>query len=137
MGIEPFLVSSSVIGILAQRLVRRLCRGCSRPVTLAASGLAELGLGYMVADAPDLREAGAGCDVCRQTGYRGRTAIHELLFVDDTVRGYVMQRTDAATLRDVCIARGMRTIRDDGAEKVRGGVTSVAEVLRVTAVDVG
>ena len=136
MGIEPFLVSSSVIGILAQRLVRKLCPGCSRRVTPAESGLAELGLGYMVADAPELREAGTGCEACRQTGYRGRMAIHELLHMDDTVRSYIMQRGDAATLREVCTARGMATIRDDGAEKVRHGMTSVAEVLRVTAVDV-
>jgi type II secretory ATPase GspE/PulE/Tfp pilus assembly ATPase PilB-like protein len=89
----------------------------------------------MVADAADLRSTGPGCDECRQTGYRGRTAIHELLPMDDTVRGYIMQRADAATLRDICTARGMHTIRDDGAEKIRNGVTSVAEVLRVTAAD--
>jgi general secretion pathway protein E len=135
MGIEPFLVSSSVIGILAQRLVRKLCRACSRPVAPAESGLGELGLGYLTADSPDLRVTGPGCDACRQTGYRGRTAISELLAIDDVVRSHVMQRADAATLRDVCTTRGMTTIRDDGADKVRHGVTSTAEVLRVTAVD--
>jgi general secretion pathway protein E len=135
MGIEPFLVSSSVIGILAQRLVRKLCRTCSRQVSPAESGLAELGLGYMTSDSPDLRLAGGGCEACRQTGYRGRTAISELLAVDDTVRALVMQRADAATLREACTRRGMSTIRDDGADKVRTGVTSVAEVLRTTAVE--
>jgi general secretion pathway protein E len=136
MGIEPFLVSSSVIGILAQRLVRRICPDCSRRVTPAESGLAELGLGYMLGDNSELRVPGDGCEACRNTGYRGRVAVQELLPIDDTVRSYIMQSTDAQSIREISVARGMRTIRDDGAEKVRNGVTSVAEVLRVTAVDV-
>jgi general secretion pathway protein E len=136
MGVEPFLVSSSVIGILAQRLARRLCRHCSRQVPLAESGLAELGLGYLLGDNRDLRVAGNGCDQCRNTGYRGRTAIHELLLIDDTVRAQIMQRADAATIREISVARGMSTLRDDGADKVRRGITSVSEVLRVTSIDV-
>jgi general secretion pathway protein E len=136
MGVEPFLVSSSVIGILAQRLARRLCRHCSRQVPLAESGLAELGLGYLLGDNRDLRIAGNGCDQCRNTGYRGRTAIQELLLIDDTVRAQIMQRADAATIREISVARGMSTLRDDGADKVRRGVTSVSEVLRVTSIDV-
>jgi general secretion pathway protein E len=136
MGIEPYLASSSVIGILAQRLVRKLCPQCSRPVSAADSGLAELGLGYLLGDNDHLRIEGAGCEACRQTGYRGRTAIHELLLIDDTVRSYVMQNNDAATIREMAVARGMPTIRDDGAEKVRRGQTSVSEILRVTATDV-
>jgi general secretion pathway protein E len=136
MGIEPFLVSSSVIGILAQRLVRRLCPGCSVPTPAAESGLAELGLGYMLGENSRLRLPGPGCPACRQSGYRGRTLIQELLLLDDTVRGYVMKRADAATVREICVARGMTTVRDDGAAKVRAGITTVAEVLRVTAADV-
>jgi general secretion pathway protein E len=136
MEIEPFLVSSSVIGILAQRLVRRLCPACSVPVTPVESGLPELGLGYMLGDNSKLRGIGPGCAACRQSGYRGRTLIQELLVMDDTVRGYVMKRADAATVREISVARGMATIRDDGAAKVRAGITSVAEVLRVTAADV-
>jgi general secretion pathway protein E len=135
MGIEPFLVSSSVIGILAQRLVRKLCPACSRAVSMEESGLAALGAGYVTAGKADLRTTGPGCEACRQTGYRGRTAIVELLAVDDDVRARVMQRADAATLREVATARGMSTIRDDGADKVRHGQTSVAEVMRVTVVD--
>jgi len=136
MGIEPFLVSSSVIGIVAQRLVRRLCPACSVSTTAAESGLAELGLGYMLGDNSRLRLLGPGCPACRQSGYRGRTLIQELLLMDDTVRGYVMKRADAATIREICVARGMTTVRDDGAAKVRAGTTSVAEVLRVTAADI-
>ncbi len=135
MGVEPFLVSSSVIGILAQRLVRRLCPQCSRPVDATESGLAELGLGYMLGDNSRLRTEGPGCESCRATGYRGRTALHELLPMDDTVRSYVMQSSDAASIREICVARGMATLRDDGAQKVRSGQTSVSEVLRVTAAD--
>jgi len=136
MGIEPFLVSSSVIGILAQRLTRRLCRHCSATVAPADSGLAQLGLGYMLGDNSHLRVEGQGCEHCRDTGFRGRTSIHELLLMDDTVRNYIMQSTDAATLREISVARGMPTLRDDGADKVRRGITSVAEVMRVTAADV-
>ena len=135
MEIEPFLVSSSVIGILAQRLVRQLCPTCSRPVGTAESGLSELGIGYLLDDTTDLRAAGPGCEECRQSGYSGRTSIHELLVMDDSIRSYVMQRSDAAMIRDMSIARGMKTMRDDGAEKARRGLTSVAEVLRVTAAD--
>ncbi len=137
MGVEPFLVSSSVIGIVAQRLARRLCRQCSQRVALADSGLAELGLGYLLGDNRELRVAGGGCDQCRNTGYRGRTAIHELLLMDDTIRAQIMQRADAATIREVSIARGMPTLRDDGADKIRHAITSVAEVLRITSIDVG
>ena len=90
----------------------------------------------MLGDNSRLRTEGPGCESCRSTGYRGRTALHELLPMDDTVRSYVMQSSDAASIREICVARGMATLRDDGAQKVRSGQTSVAEVLRVTAADV-
>ena len=136
MGVEPFLVSSSVIGILAQRLVRKLCVHCSRKVGAAESGLADLGLGYMLGDNSKLRVQGEGCENCRGTGYAGRTAIHELMLMDDTVRGFVMKSSDAAGLRESCIARGASTLRDDGVAKVRLGITSVEEVLRATTEDI-
>jgi general secretion pathway protein E len=135
MGIEAFLVSSSVIGILAQRLVRRLCPSCSLPVTSAESGMSELGLGYLLGDNSRVRSAGPGCPVCRNSGHKGRTLVQELLVMDDTIRGYVMKQTDAATIRDVCVARGMPTVRDDGVDRIRAGVTSVEEVLRVTSAE--
>jgi general secretion pathway protein E len=137
MGIEPFLVSSSLIGVIAQRLVRKLCESCSRPVSPAESGLAELGLGYLLGETAGLRIASQeGCDQCRNTGFQGRTAIHEMLAVDDTTRSYIMQNSDAATMRDIAVARGMATIRDDGAERVRQGTTAVSEILRVTTADI-
>jgi general secretion pathway protein E len=131
MGVEPFLVSSSVIGIAAQRLVRRLCAQCSKPADPALAGLDRLGID----DPGQAREPGAGCNACRGSGYKGRLAISELLAVDDDVRASIMARTDGASLREKMVARGMRTIRADGAAKVRAGLTSVAEVLRVTTAD--
>src|SRR5256884_2393415 len=117
MGVEPFLISSSVLAVLAQRLLRRLCDGCA--------------LEGQPAD-DERRRAGPGCAACRGTGYRGRSAIHELLVVDDPVRALVMARADAAQVRHHATAAGMATLRDDGLEKARAGVTTVAEVLRVT-----
>ncbi len=132
MGIEPFLVSSSVIGIVAQRLVRRLCPSCSIPADPRDPTMIELGLAREPGGA---RSPGAGCDSCRGSGYRGRLAVSEMLVTDDELRTGIMERTDAATLQARATRRGMRTMREDGAAKVRAGVTSAAEVLRVTAED--
>ena len=128
MGVEPFLIASSVLAVLAQRLLRRVCDGC------AVAGRPADDEGQALGDAaPDvLRHAGPGCVACRGTGYRGRTAIHELLVVDDPVRALVMARADAAQVRRHATAAGMATLRDDGCAKARAGVTTVAEVLRVT-----
>jgi len=128
MGVEPFLISSSVLAVLAQRLLRRLCDGCALEARPADDERRALG------DArPDVvRRAGPGCAACRGTGYRGRTAIHELLMVDDPVRALVMARADAAQVRRHATAAGMATLRDDGCAKARTGLTTVAEVLRVT-----
>src|SRR5947199_204804 len=128
MGVEPFLIASSVLAVLAQRLLRRVCDGCAvagRPADDAGRALGDA--------APEvLRHAGPGCTACRGTGYRGRTAIHELLVVDDPVRTLVMARADAAQVRRHATAAGMATLRDDGCAKARAGLTTVAEVLRVT-----
>jgi general secretion pathway protein E len=132
MGVEPFLVSSSVIGIAAQRLVRRLCPECRVPASSGSAELSDLGI---TANASGVCEPGPGCDSCRDTGYHGRIAIAELLNVDDSVRGLIMRSTDAATIREECIAAGMQLMRSDGAERVRNGQTSAAEVLRVTSED--
>ena len=136
MEVEPFLVSSSIAGIIAQRLVRRLCASCSLPTTAEESGLAELGMGYLLGNNTGLRRAGDGCQECRGTGYKGRTTIHEILAIDDTIRPYIMERADSHTLEEISVARGMATMRAEGAAKARSGITSVAEILRVTAADV-
>jgi general secretion pathway protein E len=132
MGIEPFLVSSSVIGIVAQRLVRRLCPACSVAANPADPTIVELGVAHALSGA---RTAGAGCDGCRGSGYRGRLALSEVLVTDDELRTGIMERTDAATLQQRAVRRGFKTMRDDGAAKVRGALTSAGEVLRVTAED--
>ena len=137
MDIEPYLVSSAVIAVMAQRLLRRLCPECSQPVGPARSGLAELGLGYMMGDNERLRIAGAGCENCRGTGYSGRLAIHELVVMTDELRGMTMKGSDAATLRRHVSEQGVPSLRDDAVLKVRRGLTSSAEVLRVTAEDGG
>ena len=128
MGIEPFLVSSSVVGIMAQRLVRRLCPTCREPGQLDENARHELGL---AADTPVFRP-GNGCSDCKDTGYQGRTGIHELLLLDDEIRQLVMDRADAAALRRLATARNMKLLRQDGAAKIAAGITSAEEVLRVT-----
>jgi len=127
MGVEPFLISS-FLAVLAQRLLRRVCDGCAVAGRPTADERRALG----PATPEVLRRAGPGCAACRGTGYRGRSAIHELLVVDDPVRALVMARADAAQVRRHATAAGMATLRDDGFAKARAGVTTVAEVLRVT-----
>jgi general secretion pathway protein E len=128
MGVEPFLIASSVIGVLAQRLVRRPCPRCA----VAGPPTPEERLALGPAAPATLRHAGPGCETCRGTGYRGRIGIHELLVVDDPVRALLMARSDAAAVRRHAGAAGMATLRDDGFAKVRAGLTTVAEVLRAT-----
>jgi general secretion pathway protein E len=128
MGVEPFLLASSLIGVGAQRLVRKLCTECraavaAEPVRLHAAALAPV---------PEIVYAARGCAQCMETGYRGRTGIYELLKVDDDLRRLIHDRASEQTLRDHLSRRGMRTLRDDGMRWVREGVTSVQEVVRVT-----
>jgi general secretion pathway protein E len=135
MGIEPFLVSSSVIAVMAQRLVRRVCPTCRASSAPTAEQLAEIGLTpERIGDAP-IYQAGNGCGQCKQTGYRGRAGIHELLIVGDEVRGLIMKNADAATIRREATIRGMPTLRADGAQKVFEGLTTIEEVMRVTQED--
>ena len=135
IGTEPYLVSSSVVAVLAQRLVRVVCSQCKESVPADFPALKAIGLGP-----EDLASGtvslGKGCDVCRGTGYFGRTGIYELMIVDDLVRDRVMAQTGASTIKRECVSRGMRTLRMDGADKVRRGVTTLDEVLRTTQMDV-
>src|SRR5262249_17865943 len=110
MGVEPFLISSSLLAVLAQRLVRRLCPECSFEDALGAEERRLLGPA-----APErLRRPGTGCSACRGTGYRGRIGIHELLVLDDAVRALVMARADATAIRRRAAAAGMATLRPHG-----------------------
>jgi len=135
MGIEPFLVSSSVIAVMAQRLVRRVCSGCREAYVPTREELEEIGITPQRMAGNTVYKPGPGCPQCKRTGYRGRTGIHELLVVDDEIRGLVMKSADAAALRRAATARGMTTLREDGADKVLQGITTVEEILRVTQED--
>ena len=133
MGVEPFNISASVIGVLAQRLVRRVCSECKRPTNADPEVLRRLGIGER-----DLRGAnlqrGAGCPRCGGTGYKGRMGIHELMVVDDPIRRAIGTRQTAAEIREVAIAQsGMKTLRQDGIEKALTGLTTLEEVLAVTS----
>jgi general secretion pathway protein E len=136
MGIEPFLVSSSILAVLAQRLLRTVCPTCREAYTPSTAELARIGLRPDELRGPIYRPAANGCRSCRNTGYRGRTAIQELMMMDDEVRSLVMQKADAATIRRTCTARGMTLLRQNGAERILLGETTVEELLRVTQEDI-
>jgi general secretion pathway protein E len=132
MGIEPFLVSSSLLGVMAQRLVRRVCPMCRQAYAPEEREIRELGLTQEAVKNLPFYRPGEGCETCHHKGYRGRTGIHELLVLNDMVRAQIMQRADAATIRRVAVESKMPTLRDDGVEKVLRGITTVTEVMRVT-----
>ncbi len=132
MGIEPFLVSSSILAVIAQRLVRLLCKQCREPYQPSAEELARIGHHPSDVPGPIYRAAANGCKACRGSGYRGRTSIHELMMVDDEVRTLVMKSSDAATIRRACTSRGMRLLRQDGADRIVQGHTTIEELLTVT-----
>jgi general secretion pathway protein E len=128
MGVEPFLLASSLIGVGAQRLVRKLCEECRNPVAMDAAQLRSLGL----APVPGTFYAPVGCPACNGSGYRGRTGIYELVAVDEDLRRLIHDRAPEQTLRAHVLARGMRSLRDDGMRWAAQGVVSIEEVVRVT-----
>jgi general secretion pathway protein E/type IV pilus assembly protein PilB len=130
MGLEPFLVASTVEGLMAQRLVRRICKSCKKELKRSESDVASL-------LPEDLKTVwkGTGCDDCRGTGYRGRQGVFELLTVDDEMREMILRRDPANRLKKYAIEHGMETLRDDGWNRVRAGVTTAEEVLRITKSD--
>jgi general secretion pathway protein E len=138
MGVQPFLVASSLVGVLAQRLVRVLCPHCREAYVPSAEELAQAGI------TPALRErAGnpthlyraAGCPACQGTGYQGRTGIYELMLVDDDIRQLILRNVDSASIKRKAVEHGMMTLLEHGSYKVARGITTAAEVLSVTAED--
>jgi type IV pilus assembly protein PilB len=129
IGVEPYLISSAVNAILAQRLVRKICPGCKEPFTPSDEMKEFLALqGF-----PDQQTYhGRGCDRCRKTGYAGRLGIYELLVMDDHLRDMVTRNPDVNQFRKLCRERGLVTLREDGLAKVMKGLTTVDEILRVT-----
>jgi len=130
MGVEPYLLASSLLGVLAQRLVRTLCPTC-RVAAPASPGEAKLMAAVGLPPSQPVWSA-AGCAQCNDTGYRGRTGLYELLVVDDAMRRRIHDGASEPALRDAAAAAGMRTLRTDGARWVADGTTSLAELLRVT-----
>ena len=132
MGAEPYLIASVLEGVLAQRLVRRICQACRTPETPSAADIEALGV-----EAPPgvTLYRGLGCDECRNTGYRGRTAIYELFTITEDVRSLILRRASSREIRRLAVEAGMTTLRMDGWSRACEGVTTVEEVLRVTQED--
>jgi type II secretory ATPase GspE/PulE/Tfp pilus assembly ATPase PilB-like protein len=129
MGIEPYLVASSLIGVLAQRLVRLLCPRCKIPFQPTADELGSIGVAEEKEGDITLYRAGE-CDFCRN-GYLGRTGVFELLVVDDEVTHQILEKDSANTIKQRAVAKGMRTLLSDGRSKVLAGHTTIEEVMRV------
>ncbi|HEX2780185.1 MAG TPA: ATPase, T2SS/T4P/T4SS family, partial [Gemmatimonadaceae bacterium] len=128
LAVPDYLVAATVEGVLAQRLVRRICDGCRTTYTPATEGAA------LLAGRPIGRlrlQRGAGCAACRGTGYRGRIGLFELLIMDESLKDAIVGRASRADLRALAQEAGMRTIRADGWSKIEAGLTTVEEVLRV------
>ena len=134
MGIEPFLVASSVEALVAQRLIRRLCPVCKRPWKVDRPFLESLGFPLDKLATGTICEP-VGCEECRGTGYSGRTGIYEILAVSDAIRQMIVDRASAADIKTQALAHGMRTLRTDGWRKALAGVTTLEEVIRVTSED--
>jgi len=142
LGVEPYLASSSLIAIMAQRLVRKVCPDCRQTYEPAEHELRELGLLSADAQMPGSPDnegnffVGAGCDKCFQTGYRGRTGIYELMLIDEKIQDMIYRRESAGAIKKTALEAGLQTLRMDGARKVLAGITTITEVLRVTQADI-
>jgi general secretion pathway protein E len=138
IGIEPYLVASSLIGVIAQRLVRIICKECKEEFVPDGEMLAAVHeLKLKVSDFPGGKLfRGRGCDACFNTGYAGRTAIYEILKVSDEIRQLVVDRASASVIKQAALRAGLVTLRGDGISKVKTGQTTVDEVLRVTQLDI-
>jgi len=132
MGVERYLITSAVSGILAQRLVRLLCTSCREPVDLTAEAIESSGLNQFLPTGQTQIYKAKGCEACKHTGYKGRTAIHELFAMDSEMHNAILKGADATTLHSIARQHGMITLYEDGLRKVIAGKTSLEEVLRVT-----
>ena len=133
MGIEPFLITSSVLAIIAQRLVRTICPSCKRPAEVSSACMKDL-----CVTEEDLKEAtlftGEGCDKCMQTGFYGRTGIYEIMKISESIKKKIISTSDANAIKEAAVIEGMRTLREDGSDKIMKGITTPEEILRVTQV---
>jgi len=130
MGIEPFLISSSVIGIIAQRLVRRICPQCKKVLEVTPE-IQEIMNDYEIRSSEITLYQGEGCSNCKHTGYKGRIALFELMIITDTIRELITKNVNNKKLKEVALEEGMCTLKEDGIKKVCAGITTISEVLRV------
>ena len=128
MGVQPFLISSSLVGVLAQRLVRTLCSSCKQKTNLSDFEKVVLDIDELPENATIFKPV--GCPKCHGTGYSGRTVVSELLIINDEIRALIIQKVDAATIKKAAVRAGMRTLRGDALDKIFEGITSVEEILR-------
>jgi type IV pilus assembly protein PilB len=131
MGVEPFLVSASTNVILAQRLARRVCQTCKEPAPVPSQVL--LNLGFSTEEAESIVPVkGKGCMACSDTGYKGRVALYEVMLIQENIKEGILQGASVIELRELGRKNGMRTLREAGLQKIREGMTSLEEILRVT-----
>ena len=138
MGVQPFLVASSLVGVLAQRLVRVLCPECKQAYVPTQEELSQAGITPRIlasAGTPRQLYRAVGCPACQQTGYQGRTGIYELMLVDDDLRQLILKNVDSSSIKRKAAEHGMLSLLEHGAYKVAQGITTAAEVLSVTAED--
>ncbi len=136
MGVEPFLVASSLLAVLAQRLVRVVCPDCRVPYVPTYEEMSKIGISPEDIEKKGFIYKSQGCPKCLKTGYTGRIGIYELLIVDDDIRHMILKNTDSTEIKKLAISKKMDTLRDDGAKKVLEGLTTIDEVMRVTQEDV-
>ncbi len=130
MGVKPFLVASSLRAIMAQRLLRRLCKTCGEPIELSDQEVELLGMSREKLSESTFK-MGKGCSECKK-GYRGRIGVYEIFILDESVHSLIYQRADASVIRKRAVQLGMRTLREDGLRKAAAGITTIPEVLRIT-----
>ena len=131
LGLQPFLIASTLLGCMAQRLVRKICPHCIETYTMESDRLTKLGFPVAEGDVVELKR-GKGCRECRQTGYRGRTGIFEIFPLSLQLKKMIAANSSSEEMRQVAIREGMTTLREDAWQKVRAGVTTIEEALRVT-----
>lgn len=133
MGVEPFLIASSLLGVIAQRLIRRVCSKCRQPHTPTDFEMLQLGLERLPANATVYKAV--GCNACTHSGYAGRTVTHELMMINDDIRSLIVRKADAGVIKKTAIKNGMKTLREDAIQKVLLGITTIDELTRATHAD--
>ena len=135
MGIQPFQISSAVLGVAAVRLVRKLCTGCRESYEPNERELALLGVTLTTLDGRKIFRSGGGCERCQGVGYSGRLGVYELMIFDDPIRETLLRSQDSKAIKKIAVERGMKTLRDSAFQKVLQGLTSLDEAIQNTQTD--